>query len=71
MRFWRRLRRLIIGPHRELRRPRFLTDRELELRQIMARDLLGETQVKPVRRLILENPDYSERRPIDWDDLPV
>jgi hypothetical protein len=71
MTVWRWLKRQVIGPHKELRRPRFLTDPELELRRAMARDLLGDAQVKPLRKLIEDQPDYRERRPIDWDQLPV
>jgi hypothetical protein len=58
--------RYMFGPYRPPRRPTFLTDNELEIRRAVARDLMGSTQVKPLI-LVEDQPDYGERRPIDYD----
>jgi hypothetical protein len=60
-RFQRALRavRHMFEPYKPLKRPTFLTDPELEIRRAVARDLLGETQVKPVLG-----------RPLDYDRSP-
>ena len=70
--------RHMVGPWHPPKRPTFLADDELEIRRAVARDLLGETQIKPLfRRGPLEigraeaKRIYVERRPIDWDDMPV
>jgi hypothetical protein len=51
--------RFMVEPWHPPKRPAFATDDELEIRRAVARDLLGETQVKPVLG-----------RPLDYDREP-
>jgi hypothetical protein len=52
--------RFMLGPYKPLKRPTFLVNDELEIRRAVARDLMGDTQVRPVLG-----------KPIDYDDMPV
>jgi hypothetical protein len=62
-RFQRVLRQLhfMVSGYQPPKRPALWTDRELIARQLAQRDLLGDLQPK----------GYRERRPIDFDDMPV
>jgi hypothetical protein len=78
VKFWRWLRRQVIAPHREIRRPAFPPNEKLLLRIAAQRDLIGPREVRADRKLILENPDYqrdwprdANGSPIDYEDLPV
>ena len=55
--------RHMLSPYHPPKRPTFLVDDELEIRRAVARDLLGETQVRPVLG--------PKRTPVDFDDLPA
>jgi hypothetical protein len=61
-RFQRLLRTIkhMVEPYRPPKRPTFLTDYELEARIKVARDLMGDVEPKPDRKLIEEQPDYGE-----------
>jgi len=72
MKLWKWLKRQFIGPYIPLDRPQFLTDPELELRQLVARDLMGEAKVVPLRKtMVLENPDYVADWPRDGTGAPI
>jgi hypothetical protein len=45
---WARQLRQAIGPYKPIRRPQYVIDDELEIRRAVARDLLGETPVRPL-----------------------
>jgi hypothetical protein len=51
----------MVSGYQPPKRPALWTDRELIARQLAQRDLLGDLQPK----------GYRERRPIDFDDMPV
>lgn len=63
MKLWRWLRRQVIGPFHDLKRPEFPADQKLLLRIAAQKDLLGDIPIKA-------NRDYLERRPIDFEGLP-
>jgi hypothetical protein len=52
--------RHMFGKYEPIKRPTFLVNDELEIRRAVARDLLGDTQVRPVLG-----------KQIDYDDLPA
>lgn len=62
--------RHMFAKYEPIKRPTFLTDGELEARIKMARDLMGDTEVKP---LIESQPDtfVKPRQPVDLDGLPI
>jgi hypothetical protein len=61
-RFQRLLRQIkqAFTPYKPLKRPTWLIDDELELRRAVARDLMGDTQVRPL----------FKGRAIDYDRTP-
>jgi hypothetical protein len=72
-RFQRLLRtaRHMFSPYHPPKRPTFIADELLELRRAVARDLMGDTQVKP---LMESQPDTIKRGnetvAIDYEALP-
>lgn len=71
-RIWFQL-RYSVTPFQELRRPRFPVDRELVSKQLRAAERCPVNGIKG--RLIVEEetlpPHITERRPVDFEDLPA
>jgi hypothetical protein len=64
------LSRQVIGPYREIKRPAFPVNPDLEAQAKAVRARWGLGDPKP---LIEDNPDTWRRPqpPVDWDDLPA
>lgn len=60
--------KLVIGPYRELQRPKFPVDRSLVSRQLRAAEL---HPVNGIKRVLIEDQPDTFVEPVDFERLPV